>query len=120
MVLPQPPSATPRTATRETPASMLRRMERRAAPVRASGGGVGLVENADERLLVERTREGDPLALPSGQGGSVLADLGLVALRQVQDHLVNRAGLGGGDDRIVVGLGFEAADVLGHGPGEKL
>ena len=45
--------------------------------------GIGLVEHDQERLAVERARERDALPLSGGQRRAALADLGLVAVRQV-------------------------------------
>ena len=41
-----------------------------------------LVEDQDRRVLEERARDGDALALAAGELRAALAELGLVALRQ--------------------------------------
>ena len=82
--------------------------------------GVWLVENDQKWIAIERARQCHALALARRQRRASLADLGLVALGQPQDHAVH-AGLGGGcDDRVAFGVGIEARDILGDGAVEQL
>ena len=82
--------------------------------------GVGLVEHDQERIAVERPGERHALALAGRQRRAALADLGLVAVRQLQDHVVHAGGAGGGDDLLGSGPHREAGDVLRHRAGEQL
>ena len=51
-------------------------------------GGRGLVHHQDGRLLDQRARQAQALALAAGQRRGALAQLGVVALGQVDDELV--------------------------------
>ena len=51
--------------------------------------GDGLVEDEDLRALEQRTGDGEALALAAGEADAVFADLGLVALRQLLDDVVD-------------------------------
>ena len=61
-----------------------------------------LVEQDDRRILDQRARDLDALALPAGELQAVLADRRVVALRERHDEVVRMRGLGGSDD---LGLG---------------
>ncbi len=81
---------------------------------------VRLVEHDQEGIAVERARKRNALALAGGERLARLADLRLVAVRQAQDEIVDVGGLGGGQDRLRIGPGIEAADVLGDRAREQL
>lgn len=81
--------------------------------------GIGLVQDNERGPAIERTRQRDPLALPTRKLRPAVADFGVVALGQPQDHLVATRGLGGLDDVARIGLAGKAGDVLGHGAGEQ-
>ena len=61
--------------------------------------GVGLVENEEPRLTVQRARQAEALTLAAGQEGAAVADLGLVAVRQAQNDVVHARRHRGLDDR---------------------
>ena len=67
-----------------------------------SSAGGRLVEQDDRRILDQRARDLDALALPAGELQAVLADRRVVALRERHDEVVRMRGLRGGDD---LGLG---------------
>jgi hypothetical protein len=48
------------------------------------------------------------------------ANLGFVALRQMQNHLMHARRFGGGNNGVRVRLGFEPRNILSHGTGKKL
>ena len=81
--------------------------------------GVRLVEHDQERIAVERARQRHALGLAGRERRALLADLGVVALAHLDDHLMHAGFLGGGDDRFRLRFGIEAADVLRHGAGEQ-
>lgn len=78
-----------------------------------------LVEQEQRRVLEERAREREPLALAARQGEAALADDGLVALRQAQHELVGAGRAGGGLDVGEGGLGAAVGDVLADRGGEE-
>ena len=58
---------------------------------RFAGGveiGVRLIEHDEPRLAVQRARERDALALAAREHRAAVADLRVVAVRQLQDHFV--------------------------------
>ena len=81
-----------------------RAREQRGFAVRVQTG-VRLVEHDHARPAVQRARQPDPLALAAGEMAAGVADLGVVALRQGQDHLVHAGGLRRGDHRVRIGIG---------------
>src|SRR5881628_3487270 len=81
---------------------------------------VGLVEDDQEWLSVQCACQRDALTLSAGERDAVLADPGVVALRQPYDQLVDAGLLGGADDRLWIGIGFEAPDILRDCPVEQL
>ena len=87
-----------------------------AIPVEAR---VRLVEHDHARPAVERPGKPDALALAAGEMAAGLADFGIVALRQGQDHLVHAGGLRGGDHRVRIRIA-KPGDVLSHRAGEQL
>ena len=82
--------------------------------------GIGLVEHDQEGIAVQRAGQRHALRLARRQRGALLADLGVVAVAHLDDHVVHAGFLGGGDDLVGFGVGIEAADVLRHGACEQL
>ena len=72
----------------------------------------GLVQDQQGRVGDPGPGEGDQLALPGGQQGAPLADLGVVAVGQAGDDLVGPDGAGGGLDLGPGRLGPAEADVV--------
>ena len=60
--------------------------------------GGGFVEQDDRRILDQRARDRDALALAAGQLQAVLADRRVVAEREAHDEVVGVGRFGGGDD----------------------
>ncbi len=81
--------------------------------------GRGVVEHQDRRVGDERPGQRDALALAAGQGKSLLADDGVVAVRQFEDEFLGLGGTGRGDDLCVRGVGPAVGDVVRHGVGEQ-
>ena len=81
---------------------------------------IGLVEHHEEGIAIERTRQADPLALSRRQGGATLAHLGLIAVRQAEDQLVDTGGLRRRDHLRRVRLRLQPGDVLRDRAGEQL
>ena len=81
--------------------------------------GIRLVEHDQERIAVQRPRQRDPLRLAGRQRRALLADLGVVALAHLDDHLMHAGLFRGGDDGVGRGLGIEAGDVLRDGAREQ-
>ncbi len=82
--------------------------------------GVGLIEDDQERLAVDGARERDALALPAREDRPFLADPGVVAVGQPQDHFVRAGGPGRLQHRVGVGREAHARNVLGHAPVEQV
>jgi hypothetical protein len=59
--------------------------------------GIGFVEHDQERIAIKRARQRDALRLAGGQRAAVLADIGLVTVRQIDDEIVNAGRLRGGE-----------------------
>ena len=55
----------------------------------------GLVEDEDGRVLEQRARDREALALAAGERGAALADDGVVAVGQAADEVVRVGGSGG-------------------------
>jgi hypothetical protein len=72
-------------------------------------GGLGievgsrLIENEKARPLEQRASNGDALLLPAGKPDPMLADLGLVALGQLLDGVVDFRQAAGVDDVVEAG-----------------
>jgi hypothetical protein len=81
--------------------------------------GGGLVEDQDARVGDQRAGERDQLALAGGELRAALADLGVVAVRQLGDELLGADRRGGGADLLVLGVGAAEGDVLAHGAREQ-
>ena len=79
---------------------------------RIDGAG-GLVEDEDRGILQEGAGERDALALAAGETHAALADLGLVALRQVDDKGVRVGGLRRSHNLRHAGVGTRVANVFG-------
>ena len=60
-----------------------------------------VVQHQDRGVGDQRPGQRDPLALPAGQGEALLADDGVVAVRQVADELVGLGGPGRRDDLLL-------------------
>ena len=79
---------------------------------------VGFVEHDDRRIAVNRASQGDALALPTGEETPAYTDRRIVALREMQDQVVDAGHLRGGDDLFVVDFA-KTGDVLGNGSVEQ-
>ena len=82
--------------------------------------GGRLVEQDDRRVLDQRPRDGDALALAAGELQAVLADLRVVAGREAHDEIVRMGGLGGGDDLRFAGAELAERDVVADGAAEQV
>ena len=60
--------------------------------------GVGLVQHDNARIAVQGARQADALALSAGKGRALVADLGVVALGQGQNHFMHARHPGRLDD----------------------
>jgi len=76
--------------------------------------GIGFVEHDQEGIPIKRARQRDALRLAGGQGAAVISDIGLVALRQIDDEVMDTRRLGGGEHGLGMGRVLEARDVLRH------
>lgn len=56
---------------------------------------LGSSEHDQERIAIKRARKRDALRLASGQGAAVFADIGFLAVRQIDDEVVNAGRLRG-------------------------
>ena len=74
--------------------------------------GGRLVEQDDRRVLDQRARDRDALALAAGKLGAALADQGVVAFGKAGDEFVGVGGLGGGDDLLLGRAGLADRDVV--------
>ncbi len=84
---------------------------------------VRLVEHDQARIAVQRARQRDALTLAAGQHCAAVADLRVVAVRQLQDHFVRvREPRRANDPLRGLGAGrcAEARDVLADRAGEQL
>src|SRR3984957_14691142 len=82
--------------------------------------GGRLIEQDDWRILDQRARYRNALALPAGQLQSVLADRGVVAAWEARDEIVRVRRLGGGDDLRLAGAEFSQRDVVADGAAEQM
>jgi plasmid stability protein len=57
--------------------------------------------------------------LASGQGAAVFADIGFVAVRQIDDEVVNAGRLRGREHSFGMGRPLEARNILRHVAGEQ-
>ena len=74
--------------------------------------GVRLVHHHQERIAVERAGQADALALAGRERGALRAQLRLVAIWQLHDHLVNAGSRCRGDDGGGIGALCEPGDIL--------
>ena len=81
--------------------------------------GVGLVEDDEARVAEHRARQPDALALPARQPHPAVADVGVVTLRKMPDHLVRMGVRRRLDYRLVVDY-LHARNVVAHLAGEQL
>ncbi len=79
-----------------------------------------LVEQDDRRILDQRARDRDALALAAGQLHAMLADRRIVAGGKAEDEVVRMRGLGGGDDLRFAGAEPAERDVVADGAAEQL
>ena len=80
--------------------------------------GVGFVQHDQRGVVVHRARQADTLFLPARQSGTAVAEQGVVALREMQDHVMH-AGAPGRRDHFF-GIDFaEARDVVADRSGEQ-
>ncbi|SCE47781.1 hypothetical protein GA0115253_105726 [Streptomyces sp. Termitarium-T10T-6] len=82
-------------------------------------GGGRVVEEEEPGVGEDGAGEGDALALAAGEGEPVLADGGVVAVRQVGDEPVGLGGAGGRLDLLLGGVGEAVGDVGADGVGEE-
>lgn len=82
-------------------------------------GGGRVVEEEEPGVGEDGAGEGDALALAAGEGEPVLADGGVVAVRQVGDEPVGLGGAGGLFDLLPGGVGEAVGDVGADGVGEQ-
>ena len=82
--------------------------------------GVGLVEDDEERVAIERAGQRDALALAGGERGAALADLRRVAVGEVKDEVMDARRLRRLDDLLRLRVRVETGDVLGDRAGEEL
>src|SRR5690242_18591700 len=76
----------------------------------------GLVQNQDGRVLDQRPRDGDALALAAAELEAASADHGLIAVRQTRDEIVRQRGFGGGAD----GLGRHVRAAIRNVVGDRV
>ncbi|GHJ18900.1 hypothetical protein TPA0909_05140 [Streptomyces albus] len=82
-------------------------------------GGGRVVQEQQPRVAEQGAGQGYALALAAGEGQSLFADGGVVAVGQLLDETVRLGGLGGGADLFVGGVGRPVGDVLADGRGEE-
>src|SRR4030095_17180639 len=83
------------------------------------GGGWGGGGAAGRGRAIERPGQGHALPLAGGESPALIADRGVIALRQAQDEVVGLSPLSRSDDGLGVD-GAEAGDVVGDGAVEEL
>ena len=81
--------------------------------------GRGVVEEEDLRIGEQGAGERDPLALAPGEQGALLADDGVVAVRQGADEVVRLGRAGGRLDLLVGRVRAAEGDVGTDGVGEQ-
>jgi len=80
---------------------------------------LGSSEHDQERIAIKRARKRDALRLASGQGAAVFADIGFLAVRQIDDEVVNAGRLRGREHSLGMGRPLEARNILRHVAGEQ-
>ena len=83
-------------------------------------GGGGLVQHEDGGPGDQRAGEGDQLLLSRGKAVSALADVGIIALLELQDEILRVDQPGGLLDFLVGRVQTAIADVLADGAGEQV
>jgi hypothetical protein len=78
--------------------------------------GVGLIEDDEKRIPVERASQPNSLSVTRRQGLATFADRGFITVGQSQNEVVHAGGLRRGNNGLGRGIGFEPGDILGHGP----
>ena len=89
------------------------RLSQKPLARRIEGRG-GLVEQDDRRWLGDGPGDGDALPLATGQAAPVLAELGVVAVRERFDAIVYAGGSGGPLDRGAIDCGVSGRDGLSY------
>ena len=80
----------------------------------------GLVEDQNRWVLEDHARDGQSLALPTGESVAALAHHRVIAVLQRKDALVDERGFRGGHDLLVGGGGAPVADVLADRAAEEI
>ena len=99
-------------------AKLAQRVDHRRLGHRVEGGR-RLVEEEDGRVLEQRPRDADALALAAGERGAVLGDVRPVPARQPGHEVVDVGGARRRLDLLVVGVETSVADVVGDGAAEE-
>ena len=86
--------------------------------VRGVEVGGGFVEDENARLLEQRTGDGDALFLAARKPGTALADLGLIAVGQGFDGVVDFGPLAGLHDLLKTGMRVGEQKIVIEGAGE--
>lgn len=81
--------------------------------------GVGLVENNQTGIAVERSCEPNSLALTARKGLPTFANLRVIAMREALDEIMAARQLGGKNDGLSIDL-LESRDILRHCSREEL
>lgn len=81
--------------------------------------GRRLVENQNPRIRHHRSGKGEKLALAVGKTGTALADLGVIAVRQLYDKVMGMHGLCGGNDFFLRGIELSIRNVVADRAGEE-
>ena len=79
----------------------------------------GFVQHQDRRVLQQGAGQRDALALAAGEPDALVADHGVIALRQAADEIVRLRGARRGGDRLRVGIDAAVGDVVTHGAVEQ-
>src|ERR1017187_7511151 len=74
----------------------------------------GFVQDQDGRVLEQRARDGETLALSAGEFDAAVANHGLVSFREARDEFAGQGGLGGGVDGFLRNAFAAIGDVVGH------
>ena len=79
----------------------------------------GVVQHQQVRFGQQCARQRDPLPLPAGQAEALLADLGVVALGQPGDEVVDRRDPADPLQLLVGGVGFPVREVVAQPAGQQ-
>ena len=99
-------------------AKLAQRVDHRRLRHRVEGGR-RLVEEEDGRVLEQRPRDADALALAPGERRAVLGDVRPVPARQAGHEVVDVGGARRRLDLLVAGVQPSVADVVGDGAAEE-